>query len=456
MKFAHRLLAVALCLGVGNPLLAQVPKGVPRAAKRAARKAPPPAAARPMHPAPDLALPADPFGAELGAVLGLIAQRNPTISAARIDAQAAGVDVRSAKWQRAPTFSVQGSVYGVQGGAPNRATPSATVALPVWTGGRISAGIRRATMSRDAAEARLRETQQEVTFQAIQQFYEYKRLSERIDTMDRDLHDLTVMQGSMERRVEQGVSARSDYELARTRTLQVRMMRDAQIAQRQGSLQRLRELVDDTGYQLALDGLNPAFTLHAELDELVQAADAQDPRRKRLEAEAAVARAEAKAAAAARLPGLNVEYSYDDVYHHRVGLALKAQGTGLAEFSVAKAAALREGAAGQRVDAAAHDLRSQVINDFVDYTSARARLEVAALSGRSSDAVKDSYMRQFAAGKRTWFDVMNAVREALTARLDTIDLRYAAGLAQLRLLVRLGASPVEPPAEPSVENKGQN
>ena len=65
-------------------------------------------------------------------------------------------------------------------------------------------------------------------------------------------------------------------------------------------------------------------------------------------------------------------------------------------------------------------------------------------------------MRQFAAGKRTWFDVMNAVREALTARLDAIDLRYAAGLAQLRLLVRLGASPVEPPAEPSAENKGQN
>ena len=447
MKVASRLLALAVCLGLGNPLLAQVPKGVPRATRPAPRKAPAPAPKHAVPPAPELALPADPFGPELGEVLRLIEQRNPTLGAARIDAEAAGVDVRSAKWQRAPSFSVQGSVYGVQGGAPNRAMPTATVDLPVWTGGRISASIRRAAMSRDAAEARLGEARRDVTFQAIQQFYEYKRLSERIDTVDRDLHDLTVMQGSMERRVEQGVSARSDLELARTRTLQVRMMRDALIAQRQGSLQRLRELIDDNGYQLAPDGLKPVFALHADLDELVQAADAADPRRKRVEAEAAVARAEAKAAAAARLPGLNVEYSYDEIYHHRVGLALKAQGTGLAEFSIARAAALREGAASQRIDAAAHDLRSQVINDFVDYTSSRARLEVALLSGRSSDEVKDSYMRQFAAGKRTWFDVMNAVREALTARLDTIDLRYAAGLAQLRLLVRLGASPAEDPAK---------
>ncbi|MEI6486241.1 MAG: TolC family protein [Sphingomonadales bacterium] len=383
----------------------------------------------------------DPFGEELANYLRQVEERNPSIASARIEAEAAGVDVRSAKWQRAPNVALEGAYYGVQGRAPNNVTPRATVDMPIWSAGRISGVIQRASALRDAAAAGLQEVRQELTLQAIEQYFEYKRLSARIDTIDQELVDLQAMQDAMERRTQQGVSANSDLALARTRTLQVRMMRDAFYWQRQSSLQRLREYAVDPTFTVSAGGLSPALVLRGELEDMIQTASARDPRRRRIEAEAVAAQASARTAAAARFPALNVQYSYDDIYRHRLGLALKVQGTGLAEFSAARAARLREDAAHERTDAVSNDLRTAIINDYVNYASARARLDVAVNSSTSSEDVKASYMRQFAAGKRSWFDVMNAAREAMTARLDAIDLRYGAGIAQLRLLVRLGATP---------------
>jgi len=172
-------------------------------------------------------------------------------------------------------------------------------------------------------------------------------------------------------------------------------------------------------------------------------AEANDPQRERLAAEARVASADAAAARAARLPSLSAQYSYDSVYRHRVGVAVKAQATGFSEFVSARAAGLREDAADQKIDTALHDLHVQVSNDYIDYTSAMSRLDVARSSSISTDAVRDSYLRQFTAGKRTWLDVMNAVREAMSAQLDTVDIEFAAAAAQTRLLIRMGVMPLE-------------
>jgi adhesin transport system outer membrane protein len=59
----------------------------------------------------------------------------------------------------------------------------------------------------------------------------------------------------------------------------------------------------------------------------------------------------------------------------------------------------------------------------------------------------DSYMRQFASGRRTWLDVMNSVREAYTAQIDAIDARIAAHSALARLMLLSGDwAPVKPEA----------
>ena len=435
------VIAITICAGPG---FAQVPK-TPGAAvpiRRAPRvKAP---VIVPQRPQIDvLNVPQDPFDPDLRDALLLALDRSPAINAAKTEAQAAGVDVRAANWQRAPTISVQGNYFAVQGGEPSHTAPTVSVDLVLWNAGRTEAGVERASAGRKAAEARLVEAQLDVALQLVAQFHEYKRLTERIRIMDRDLNDMLSMQQSMQRRSEQGISPNSDLELAKTRTLQVRMMRDAVVAQRQAALRRLRELVIDPDFQASEKPLAGGFWLKANLDDLIDLSDAFDPHRRRLDAEAAMALADSRAASATRFPSVGVEYSYDDIYRHRVGLVVRAQATGLSEFVAARASSLRATAANQKVDTALHDLRAQVASDYIDYTSALSRLDVAEASSRSTDEVRDSYMRQFTAGKRTWLDVMNAVREAMSARLDSVDLKYQAALMQTRLLIRLGIMPTE-------------
>jgi adhesin transport system outer membrane protein len=47
-------------------------------------------------------------------------------------------------------------------------------------------------------------------------------------------------------------------------------------------------------------------------------------------------------------------------------------------------------------------------------------------------------MRQFVSGRRTWLDVMNAVRESTSAQIDVVDARFGAQAAYARLALRSG------------------
>jgi adhesin transport system outer membrane protein len=388
-------------------------------------------------------IPAIPFDPDLAAAFATALDRNPAVTSAKTEAQAAGVDIRAAKWQRAPTVSVQSNYYGVQGDEPARFGPTLTVDLPLVDFGHVQAGISRAIANQRGASASFDQARRDVMLQVAAQFFECKRLSERIRIIDRNLAALEGMQESMHRRVEQELSPQSDLQLARTRTLQVRIIRDSTLAQREAALRRLQEQLVDPEYSVSDTPIVGSLGLNGAMDDIQGIAEGQDPQRKRLLAEAQVAAADARASRSASIPSLNLEYDYDQIYHHRVGVALKAQATGLSQIVAAKAAGLRETAASQKVDTAVHDLRAEIAADFIDYKSALARSGVATESSLSNDEVRDSYLRQFTAGKRTWLDVMNAVREAMTAQLDVVDIHYEALLMQTRLLIRMGVVPDE-------------
>ena len=51
-------------------------------------------------------------------------------------------------------------------------------------------------------------------------------------------------------------------------------------------------------------------------------------------------------------------------------------------------------------------------------------------------SVTESYQRQYVAGRRTWLDMMNAVREATDAQLTEADAEVSAMASAARLLLR--------------------
>ena len=71
-------------------------------------------------------------------------------------------------------------------------------------------------------------------------------------------------------------------------------------------------------------------------------------------------------------------------------------------------------------------------------SASRERLGNAGESSTTSTQVFESYARQYVIGRKSWNDVLNAVREATQAQLVLEDTRAQAIAASLRLAAQTG------------------
>src|SRR3546814_7852869 len=67
------------------------------------------------------------------------------------------------------------------------------------------------------------------------------------------------------------------------------------------------------------------------------------------------------------------------------------------------------------------ELVEQLNGDLIENASSRDQIESSLAASQSAAVVTDSFKRQFTTGRRTWLDVMNAVREANQAELAAAD-----------------------------------
>lgn len=361
---------------------------------------------------------------------------HPSIAAAKSLARASGADLRAARWQRFPSVGVEGLILGQR---TDRAQANVTVEQPLWTGGRIKGSISRARAAEQAALAGYEQAVLDIVLQVAGAYHEVYRAAERRTILDDSLAQHQRMLATMERRVAQEVSPRSDLELVRARTAQVSQQINLTVAQQQSAMQRLRELVGDPFFELS-----PALPEAADLppldrDIVIAAGLGFDPGLRRVRYEAEVADGDARIARAQALPQLNAHYGYGEFNGHQIGLAVRMQmDGGLSRFAAADAARLRQQSSEARIGTAERELRDIIVTDHVEYESALARMETTSASALATQRVTESYLRQFIAGRRTWLDVMNAVREATTARIDALDARVNTIAYLSRLMMRTG------------------
>lgn len=361
---------------------------------------------------------------------------HPSIAAAKANARAAGADLRASRWQRFPSLGVEGLILGQR---TDRAQATVTVEQPLWTGGRIKGSISRARAAEQAALAGYEQAVLDIALQVAGAYYEYFRATQRRAILDNSLEQHQRLLGSMERRVAQEVSPRSDLELVRARTAQVSQQINLTVAQQQSAAQRLRELVGDPFYIVSSPYREASDLPTLDRDALVDAGLNFDPGLRRVRLEAEVADADARIARAQTLPQLNAQYGYGEFNGHQIGLAVRMQmDGGLSRFAAADAARLRQVSSQARIGTAERELRDILVIDHVEYEAASARAETTRFSAEASQRVTESYMRQFTSGRRTWLDVMNAVRESTTAQIDALDAQVNMLAYLSRLMMRTG------------------
>ena len=120
-----------------------------------------PAAEATGQGAPPVGTPSTPaIPDELAAAAARAVSGNPAMRAARLANRAAALDVRSARWLRAPSVSV--NAFGFEGGTAvvrgDNLTANLVVDQPIWQGGRITGAIERARAAERQSEALTDET----------------------------------------------------------------------------------------------------------------------------------------------------------------------------------------------------------------------------------------------------------------------------------------------------------
>ena len=371
----------------------------------------------------------------LDEAVNLVTEHYPSALSARAALQAAASDVKSAKWLRFP--SLQGNLQYLNDSLGP--VPQVVVEAPIWSAGRITSNIRRAKAEEDVSSAQYVETVQDLADTVTQAYFEVARLTEREQLLESSLKEHQALVGTMERRVAQEISPQADLELARSRAAQIEQDYTVTGSQRRTTLRILAELIADPTYDLGpLPHYDPDMTL-SNRDALEDQAVAYSPTLKRLYAQADVARAELQSRRAAIFPQIGAQYSYDDFYGSRVGVVVRAQNSGgLSQFSDVNSARLRIQSALENIRVAEQQLRRDVESALIQYDAAKRRAEISESAASTAANVSASYTRQFIAGRRSWLDVMNALREAVTAEIGRTEAEVTVMSTGSRLLLLSG------------------
>ncbi|MFN3495532.1 MAG: TolC family protein, partial [Hydrogenophaga sp.] len=318
---------------------------------------------------------------------------------------------------------------------------------PLWSGGRISAGIDAAKWREQANQAASAEAREEVSLRVIAAAVEAARQQMRARVASRNVAAHEELLGMIQRRVRQEVSPMADQRLAESRLLASRNELSSIEQQRRAALTQLAQLVGAQVSAVDTDSIEAvAQGMPDGLDQAMAVALAQSPALRRIGAEIEAAAAEIQSKKAVYLPQLSIrlESQQGKVRDNRAMLLLQAQpGAGLSAASgVAEAVARRESLLAQRA-ALERDIDERVTLSWNEAQSARERTDDAERIRATAAEVAESFARQYTAGRKSWMDVLNAVREASLAELSLADVKAQFWGAALRLMLLTGRLPFQ-------------
>lgn len=350
-------------------------------------------------------------------------------------------DLDAARWQRYPTPSVESLTPkdSKQYTSVNRLV----VEQPLFAGGRIDAGIAAAEARRDATKGLYRQTLQDMALRLTNTWFLWQSNRARQVILQDSVEAHRRLKEQIERRASEGVNPGADLTLAVARLSQTR----SELAQMQSATRNAyTQLVQLAGDQL------PYFTSKADaywtdVEKLPEPpvqwramALERDPQMGKLQSEIDASTSDIRVKKGTLYPSVSLRYEHDysgTGRGSRVYLQLQSQpGAGLSAISnINSAVARRDTAVEQRANART-ELEEQLDINFADYASARERMEVATMLRQSTRDVAESYSRQFVAGRKSWLDVLNAVREAVSARVSIVDAQAQLGQSWWQLRIR--------------------
>jgi adhesin transport system outer membrane protein len=326
----------------------------------------------------------------------------------------------------------------------------------LWDAGRVTARINESQAMVEQGQIKTVLQRQELHLQVVAAWQNLLGAVARSQVAHQTLSRWGAFQAQMKRRVEAEASPRIDLELANARLLQTEVELETAQSSLQVALTRLEQLSGEQNLAAHLSRLPPIPSLletQGSVEKLAQtdwhrvAAEHPSVLRAQFEAQQVKSRLKAKQAEGwpqvyvrAFQPIGAIPTSSDTSMTTFIGLRY-SPGAGLANVVEAQALETRISSSEQMVVTAHRDVRQSLQTDNEELMNTRKRIAALEKSVEGSDLVLASYQRQFQAGRKTWQDLLNAVRELAQNQYALADAQAAMMGAMYRLQVRMGQDP---------------
>lgn len=375
---------------------------------------------------------------------------HPAIRNQQSQKAAAEASVETAKWQFYPTpsLNVQNKYNNPKTDPSYRGDPvAATFDLqqPLWTGGQLTAGLNKANAAVVQSNAALEEARFQIALKVVQSYSDWLAAYQKVQLYDKNMQTYVHLSDMVKRRVEQGASSESDLVLVVSRLQSLAGDTAVAKAQMNTALGQLEQLLGRHVESAAL--VNSVATpkpINDALPILLDRSVLANPTIQKSKAQVLVQEALIDATQANLSPQVyvraeeqvgNINYQNAST-DSRIFLGVTSNfGAGLSTFTAIDSAKAQYQAALADVDTQSRTVNSQVIADFSLASSSDMRLVALKQSQQASEDIFKSYDRQFLAGKRTWQDTMNSVRDLINVGTQVADTHSSQIASTWRLTI---------------------
>ena len=375
-----------------------------------------------------------------------VTQEHPQVKSQSKAMQAAGLDSLIAQQAYWPTPSVSMERAQTQLQDPSYAGTQQVLTFrlhqALWTGGRLTAQSNKALANQAIENARWAEIQQALALKTLQAWVEVVIAQRSQVVLGKSKNIQTQLLNKIERRAALGMSSQSEAQFSKLRLMQISQeINNAQQQEAQAWI-HLRQWVPD------VQAATPPFesdTHNTTAQTVARIATefsdthltqwetlslARSPALRRFAGISQVQLAELQEKRASLLPEVYLRaehqrgnYAYANLpAANRIFIGLTAStGAGLSLSHQLAALEKKRDGTQEDIAAAQRTVIETIQSDYLNANVRQSKASTLRFNLDSAQELQSAWERQFFNGKKTWIDVMNAVRETTQAELAVIE-----------------------------------
>lgn len=382
---------------------------------------------------------------------------NPQLQSQRFQSDIAKEGLVQARSQRLPTVSLSGSagyqsadsnaLFGGIVGDYSSASAQLQAVQPVYTGGRITSGIRRAEAGIGSADKQLESVRQDLILEVVTAYMDVRADREALEIRKNNVTVTGEQVRAAQDRFDVGVVTRTDVSLAQAR------LEGARAAQAGAEA----SLVSSEANYSFLTGLMPEELvppppiplLPTSVELAIEQAIANNPTLIAARYDERAAKEAVEIARAQGRPQVNIVGSasaqefFGDIEREDTNLSAVAQGSvplfsgGLIRSQI-RSAGLQRRQAQERIDTIERQLRAQVAQTWYGYEAAQRAIDASTRQVEAAEIAYNGAKEELAVGVRTTLDVLDQEQQLFEARLSLVQAERDAYVAAHRLLRAVG------------------